>query len=84
MLVELSSISPTFYLRTAFMHVDSESVRIQSNPQYLFTLLGSTFAKAVRRMLMKSTPDCQQVVDPSASFESSRGHTDSRAKIETG
>jgi len=34
---------------------------------------------------MKLTPDCQQVVDPSASFESSiRGRTDSRSKIETG
>ena len=42
-------------LRTAFTHVDPESVRIQSNPQYLFTLLGSTCAKAVRRTLMKLT-----------------------------
>ncbi len=43
-------------LLTAFTHVDPESVRIQSNPQYLFTLLGSTCAKAARRMLMKLTP----------------------------
>ncbi len=43
-------------LHTAFTHVDPESVRIQSNPQYLFTLLGSTGAKAVRRKLMKLTP----------------------------
>ncbi len=41
---------------TAFMLVDLESVRIQSNPQYLFTLLGSTCAKAVCRTLMKLTP----------------------------
>ncbi len=26
-------------LRTALTHVDPKSVRIQSNPQYLFTLL---------------------------------------------
>jgi len=44
-------------LRTAFTCVDPESVRIQSNPQYLFTLLGSTCAKAARKMLMKSTPE---------------------------
>ncbi len=44
-------------LRTAFTHVDPESVRIQSNPQYLFTLLGSTCAKAARRTLVKLTPD---------------------------
>ncbi len=43
-------------LRTAFTRVDPKSVRIQSNPQYLFTLLGSTCAKAARRTLMKSTP----------------------------
>jgi len=43
-------------LRTAFMHIDHESVRFQSNPQYLFTLLGSTYAKAARKSLMKSTP----------------------------
>jgi len=43
-------------LRSAFTHVDPESVRIQSNPQYLFMLLGSTCAKAARRMLMKLTP----------------------------
>jgi hypothetical protein len=43
-------------LSTAFTRVDPESVRIQSNPQYLFTFLGSTYAKAARKMLMKSTP----------------------------
>ncbi len=43
-------------LRTAFTHADPESVRIQSNPQYLFTLLGSAHVKAVRRTLMKLTP----------------------------
>ncbi len=44
-------------LRTACTREDPKSVRIQSNPQYLFTLLGSTCAKAARRTLMKSTPD---------------------------
>ncbi len=44
-------------LRTAFTHVDLESIRIQSNPQYLFTLLGSTSAKAIRKTLVKSPPD---------------------------
>ncbi len=48
-------------LRTAFMCVDPRSVRIQSNPQYLFTLLGSTCAKAARKTLMKSTPGLQIV-----------------------
>jgi hypothetical protein len=43
-------------LCTAFALVDPESVRTQSSCQYLFTLLGSTHIKAVRRMLMKSTP----------------------------
>jgi len=58
-------------LRTAFMHVDPESVRIQSNPQYLFTLLESTCAKAARRTLMKLTPgrsrDCSRLFDLSSS-----------------
>jgi hypothetical protein len=36
---------------------DPESVRTQSSHQFLFTLLGSTSLKAVRRTLMKSTPD---------------------------
>jgi hypothetical protein len=47
-------------LCTAFVHVDPKSVRIQQNPQYLFTLLGSTCAKAVRRTLMKLTPGRDQ------------------------
>ncbi len=42
-------------LCTAFMHVDPESERIQSNPQYLFTLLEYACAKAARRTLMKLT-----------------------------
>jgi hypothetical protein len=48
------SISPT-YLRTAFTPVAPKSVRIQSSCQYLFTLLGSTGAKAAHRTLMKLT-----------------------------
>ncbi len=45
-------------LRTAFALVDPKSVRTRSSRQYLFTLLGSTSVKAVRRTLMKSTPGC--------------------------
>jgi hypothetical protein len=35
---------------------DPKSVRTQSSHQYLFTLLGSTSVKAVRRTLMKLSP----------------------------
>ncbi len=38
------------------MPVAPKSIRIQASCQYLFTLLGSTGAKAARRMLMKLTP----------------------------
>jgi len=41
---------------TAFTPVAPKSVRIQSSCQYLFTLLGSTGAKAAHRTLMKLTP----------------------------
>jgi len=51
----LGSISPT-YLHTAFTPVAPKSVRIQLSCQYLFTLFGSTGAKAARRTLMKLTP----------------------------
>jgi len=50
----LGSVSPT-YLRTAFMPVALKSLIIQSSCQYLFTLLGSTGAKAAHRTLMKLT-----------------------------
>jgi len=43
-------------LRTAFALVDPESVKIQLSNQCLFTLLGSTSVKAVRRTLMKLSP----------------------------
>ena len=43
-------------LRTTFMLVDPESVKNTVSHQYLFTLLGSTYAKAVRRTLMKLSP----------------------------
>jgi len=43
-------------LRTAFTPVVPQSVRTQSSCQYLFTLLGPTSVKAVRRTLMKLTP----------------------------
>ncbi len=48
------------YLRTAFTPVAPKSVRIQSSCQYLFTLLGSTGAKAALRMLVKLTPDLER------------------------
>ncbi len=51
----LGSISPT-YLQAAFTPVAPESIGIQSSCQCLFTLLGSTGAKAVCRTLMKLTP----------------------------
>jgi len=44
-------------LRTAFTPVVPQSVRTQSSRQYLFTLLGPTCIKAVRRTLVKLTPD---------------------------
>jgi len=61
----MGSISPT-YLRTAFAPVDPKSVRIQSSCQYHFTLLGSTSAKAARKMLMKLTAGLSLL--PSFSF----------------
>ncbi len=51
---DLGLILPT-YLHEAVTHVTPKSVWIQSSCQYLFTLLGSTGAKAARRMLMKLT-----------------------------
>ncbi len=42
-------------LRAAFMPVAPLSVRTQSSCQYLFTLLGSTRAKAALKRLMKLT-----------------------------
>jgi len=44
------------YLHTAFTPIAPKSVIIQSSCQYLFTLLGSTGAKADCKMLMKLTP----------------------------
>ncbi len=52
----LGSVSPTC-LSTAFTPVAPKSVKNQSSCQYLFMLLGSTGAKAARRMLMKLTPN---------------------------
>ncbi len=49
------SVSPT-YLCAAFTPVVPKSVGILSSCQYLLTLSGSMSVKAVRRMLMKSTP----------------------------
>jgi len=57
-----------FYLIWARFHQRStysfyalvpQSVRTQSSCQYLFTLLGPTSVKAVRRTLMKLTPGCR-------------------------
>jgi len=46
------------------MPVAPKSVRIQSSQQYLFTLLGSSGTKAVRKMLMKLTPAGWQTILP--------------------
>jgi hypothetical protein len=46
-----------------------KSVRIQSSCKYLFTLLGSTGAKAAHRTLMKLTPACVNFINiPLAAF----------------
>jgi len=52
----LGLISPTS-LRAAFTPKAPKIVRIQLSCQYLFTLLGSTGAKAALRTLMKLTPE---------------------------
>ncbi len=54
MLLKLNAAGFNFIsvLRTAFTSVNPKRVRIQSNPQYLFTLLGSTCAKAASKMLL--------------------------------
>ncbi len=46
----------TNVLRTAFAPVAPKSVKVQSSRQYLFTLLGPTSVKGVRKMLMELTP----------------------------
>ncbi len=45
-------------LHTAFALVDPKSVKDTDDLTIIFTLLGSTGAKAVHRILMKLTPDC--------------------------
>jgi len=55
----------SFYARS------SQKRKIQSSCQYLFTLLGSTGAKAAHRTLMKLSPDC---VDVNFSTEILRTH----------
>jgi len=54
--LELGSISPTC-LCTAFTHKDPKSIKRQSSHQYLFTLLVSAQVKALRKTLMKLTPE---------------------------
>ncbi len=70
-LTDHGSVSPT-YLRTAFMPVTPKSVIIQSSCQYLFTLLGSTGAKAACRTLMKLRPGTKK--GEWRVFEKSRGN----------
>jgi hypothetical protein len=48
------------YLRSAFTPIGPKIVRIQSSCQYLFTLLGSSGAKAALWMLMKLSPGVLQ------------------------
>ncbi len=64
----MGSISQT-YLHTDFTPVAPKSVRIQSSCQYLFTLLGSTGAKAAHRKLMKLTPDFYITVTVTKEFD---------------
>ncbi len=59
-------------LRTAFTPVVPQSVRNQSSHQYLFTLLGPTSVKAVRRTLINFfSPDRESSLDSSSSSSSS-------------
>ncbi len=60
------SITPT-YLHTNFTPLAPKSIRIQSSCLYLFMLLGSTGAKAARRMLMKLTIGRQTLQEPKLS-----------------
>jgi len=50
------------------MPVATKSVRIQSSCQYLFTLLGSTGAKAAHRALMKLTSGVNRNFDSKKLF----------------
>ncbi len=52
----MSGVNFINVLQAAFARADPESVQIQLNRQYIFTLLGSARVKAVCRMLMKLTP----------------------------
>ncbi len=52
----LGSISSTIYLQL-LRSIIPKCIKIQLSHKYLFTLLGSTGAKAARRTLMKLTPD---------------------------
>jgi len=49
-------------LHAAFMLVDPKSIKMQLSHKYLFTLSGSAGAKAVRRTLMKLSPDQRQKI----------------------
>jgi len=40
-----------------YTHRSRKSKKLQLSHKYIFTLLGSTSVKAVRRMLMKLTPE---------------------------
>ncbi len=47
----------TKFLQEDFTSPDPKSVNIQSGYQYLLALLGFLWVKAVRKMLVKLTPD---------------------------
>jgi hypothetical protein len=66
-------------LRTAFVLVDPESIKIQLSHQCLFTLSGPTSVKAVHRTLMKLTPDVLCDVEKEIVYFSFRGK-ESRSK----
>ncbi len=64
----LGSISST-YLRTAFAPVAPKSVIIQISCQCLFTLLGFTGIKAVRRTLMKLSPGRSDLIKEAKCYD---------------
>jgi len=55
LLRDQESISPTS-LQKPFTSIAPKSIRILPSCQYLFTLLGSTCAKASHKMMMNLTP----------------------------
>ncbi len=55
--LERPGLSIIKIVRAAFTPVDPEGLNIQLSHKYLLTLLGSSNIKAVRRTLMKLSPE---------------------------